>query len=96
MSVQRYLSDHDKQSKLLKQKVELSQGTVEEYKKSLNHSEALRRSQVQQKATLNELIKGLQSAAEQTRAEGKDEGLAEGRALGRKEMEEEKKKQLQE
>ncbi|KAI8572479.1 hypothetical protein RHMOL_Rhmol01G0202300 [Rhododendron molle] len=37
--------------------------------------------------------KGLQDEAEQARVDGKDEGLAEGRALGRKEMEEEIKKE---
>lgn len=39
-----------------------------------------------QVANLNDLVKGMQDSAEKTRAEGKDEGLAEGRALDREEM----------
>lgn len=92
MSAQCYLTEHDRQMKLLRQSVEHNQGLVEEYKKSLEDSEAVRRSQELQITNLNDLIKGLQDAAEQTRAEGKDEGISEGRALGRKEMEEEMKK----
>lgn len=59
MSAQCYLTKHDKQSKLLKQKVELSQGTTEEYKKSLEQSEEARRSLEVNITNLNDLVKGL-------------------------------------
>ncbi|KAI8568390.1 hypothetical protein RHMOL_Rhmol02G0195100 [Rhododendron molle] len=95
MSVQCHLTKHEKQAKLLKQKVEVSQNTTEDYKKSLEQSEELRRSQEITIANLNDLVKGLQDSADQTRAEGKDEGFAEGRDQAMQEVKE-MKKQLQE
>lgn len=96
MSAQCYLSKHDKQTKRLKQSVEHCQSMADEYRKSLGESEAVRQSHELQIANLNDLIKGLQDSAEHTRAKGKDEGITEGRALGRKEMEEEMAIQLEE
>lgn len=96
MSAQCYLSEHDKKAKLVKQSVEHNQAVAEDYKKSLEQSKDVRQSQELQIANLNNLIKGLQDFAEQTKVEGKDNGLTEGRALGRREIEEEMKKQLQE
>lgn len=96
MNAQCFLTKHDKQAKRLKKSLEHNQGMVEDYKKSLGESKAVRQSQDLHIANLNDLIKGLQDSTERTRAEGKDEGISEGRALGRKEMEEEMAKQLEE
>ncbi|KAI8547723.1 hypothetical protein RHMOL_Rhmol07G0217800 [Rhododendron molle] len=95
MSDQYHLTKHDKQAKLLRQKVEASQNTTEDYKKSLEQSEELRQSQDITIANLNNLVKGLQDLVDRTRAEGKDEGFAEGRAQVMQEGKE-MKKQLQE
>lgn len=79
MSAQHHLTEHDKKARLLRQSVEHNQGLAEEYKKSLEQSEPVRQSQELQITNLNDL-KGLQDSAERTRAEGKDKGLAEGKA----------------
>ncbi|KAI8568183.1 hypothetical protein RHMOL_Rhmol02G0177800 [Rhododendron molle] len=89
MSTQCYLTEHDKEMKKLKQSLEHNQGMVKDYKKRLGEPDPVRQSQELQIANLDDLIKGLQDSAERTRTEVKDEGISEGRALGRKEMEEE-------